>query len=195
MAHLIDAALEPVQRLVAALNHAKLVANAHDEAEKADAIEAGEILDTAYRDSRHSSLGFATLCDIARYGNIQPAILWRVDNEAQVEILELMRVLGRVEAGAEVLMSPNVMSFVFEGLNGLFVQPSEDNPLGPMVRECANELVQLLGRDNLDRMLAKVEDTGKSLLVERRSRKMKIVRKQKAIKVIFRLKKWLKWPF
>jgi hypothetical protein len=195
MAHHIDAALEPVQRLAIALNHAQFVASAHDEAETVDVIKAAEILDEAYRASHHADLGFAALWNIARYGNIQPATLWSVDDTDQVETLEAVRVLGRVQAGAEGLMSPAVMRVIWQGLDAVIVHPDHNDSLAALNRHVAAELAQLLGRVELKRMLSKVEDTSDSVLIERQSRKMKVIPAKKALKKVFWLKKWLKWPF
>lgn len=191
----IEAVLAPLRLLSDALNHAERIVAAHDRAESVDPVEAAQIIEAAYEESRHSNLDNNALFEIALHGDINPSMFWSVADEAIVEILEAARVFGRVLRGARTVLSPPVLCVVHEGL--LVRNPTENRneELIALRDRVATGLAASLGIKALRNVIGKIGSTDQYVVIERGSRKMKPVSAAKAHKILFARKPWFKLLF
>lgn len=191
----IEEVLAPLKLLSSALNHAERIVAAHDCAESVDTVEAAQIIEAAYEESRHSNLDANALFDIALHGDINPSMFWSVSDEAIVEILEAARVFGRVLRGARTVMSPPVLRVVHEGLFKLNLAGDHNEERIALRHRVATGMAAVLDTDLLKRLFGKNELTDQYVVIDRKSRKMKPVTAVKAHKILFARKTRFKWPF
>ncbi|RDE07800.1 hypothetical protein [Pelagibacterium lacus] len=180
----IEAEMASVIILSKALAHAERIVVAHDHAEAVETDEAAAIIEQAYEDSSYSAPGLDELFQIAVFGNINSSTFWGVPGPTYVELFEAARAMGRVQAGAEAILSPPILRVVLEGRDATSFPDTAHGDVMKFVRVAALAIAGSVGEDNLWPALEKARDTGQYVLIERRARRPVLISAKRAAKVM-----------
>lgn len=176
----IEKLQRPVKLLSAALSHAERVVAAYHRLEsESDGLDASA-LEKCIQDSPHAGLSLVDLCDIARFGDINPISLWHISHD-RAAIFEVARIIGRVHAGAHTVVLPHLQP-IFLALVGASEaqhgQGNDDQPvvdaLEDKIRSLARSMAELLEPANMTQILANAFGTGQKLVIERHTRKVSL---------------------
>jgi len=173
--------LRPAQLLLKALTHAERVVAAFDRAENEPEELATSVMEQALRASSSADLPLEDLCDIARYGDINPVSLWQVNHEQYALVFEALRVMGKIQAGTHAVLPPHLQPIFLALLNPFgrsldWAQEGESisDLIDDKVRAVARATAELLAPANMAEILAGAAGSGQKLVIERRSRKVSL---------------------